>query len=182
MHTPQHDRDRRARVALLIALVITSLGAASGARAAAQLSGGSVAVNWSHTATPTGSVAPSATIETLSVSTLNVPEVHAFRTISRLTVSPRAQWQTVMADESLTLSLETGSLHIELHDGSARIARGIDSIHRIGGSNLVEFASGEELTMWPGDRLVFHGYGTLMVYGAGNETADATLVRVTTQP
>lgn len=122
-----------------------------------------------------------ATIEMVSVSKLNVPEAHPVRTTARLMVPPRAQWQTVMADESLILSLETGSLRVGLHDGQARIVRAIDSIHWIGASTLDEIGPGEEATMWAGDRLVIHDNGTLVVHGVGDVTAIAALVHVTTR-
>jgi hypothetical protein len=139
------------------------------------------AVSWSATASPESVVTTSAaTIEILSVSKLNVPEAHPVRTTARLTVPPRAQWQTVLAGDSLTLALETGSLRVGLQDGQARIARATDSIHWIGGRTLDELAPGEEATMWAGDRLVVHGNGTLVVHGLGEMTAIATIVRVTT--
>ena len=133
----------------------------------------------SATASPEGVVTTSAaTIDILSVSKLNVPEAHPVRTTARLTVPPGAQWQTVMAGDSFTLALETGSLRVGLQDGRARIARATDSI--LGGRTLDEIAPGEEATMWAGDRLVVHGNVALVVHGVGEMTAIATIVRVTT--
>jgi len=139
------------------------------------------AVNVSGTATPAGVVTPlTATIEVLAVATLNVPEAHPVRTTSRLTVPPGAQWQSVMAGDSLALSLETGSIRVDLHDGRARIARGIDSSPCMTDRDLADLASGEEATLRAGDRMILHGDSALMVHGVGDMTAIGTVVRITT--
>lgn len=129
--------------------------------------------------TPLGVVtASAATVEMLSVSQLNVPEANPVRSTARLTVPPRAQWQTDLAGDAFSLALETGSLRVSVHDGRARIARAIEPI--FGTRTLDEIAPGAAATMWAGDRLVIHGIGSLVVHSIGEMAAISTISCVAT--
>ncbi len=120
-------------------------------------------------------LAHAATLDPVAVATLSVPGADPSRTTARLTVPAGAHWQTVMVNESLILTLESGELRVSMEDGQARIARAAET--NLGGSRLDEIMPDQEVIMRAGDRLVAHGDGALSVRSDGADTT-ATLIRV----
>lgn len=120
---------------------------------------------------------PWATEDVLSTGAHAYQPVGSVRTVAQLAVSVGAQWETNVGGGSLMLTVASGALRVEVRGGNAQVAHrsGFDTLHELTPGDLTP---GGSVVLFPRDRLIVRGHGSLLAGNIAQDPVVASVVRV----